>query len=162
MEAKEQLVEITEYFERDAESPHGIPRTNHFDHHVPHLIPRRELVCRDGHVLSIDLQRLSCSGVITRTYLKIVDSMNMLKYRYVHAAAARRPMGTDSGTFSGGTHPRRAPWAQAGPHTCGPGSGVVDSEHGGAMAPAPQCYPHDKTVHRRFQQWCAREVLREI
>jgi len=26
----------------------------------------------------------------------------------------------------------------------------------------PQCYPHDKTVHRRFQQWCEREVLREI
>ena len=26
----------------------------------------------------------------------------------------------------------------------------------------PQCYPHYKTVHRRFQQWCEREVLREI
>lgn len=25
-----------------------------------------------------------------------------------------------------------------------------------------QCYPTDKTVHRRFQQWCEREVLREI
>ena len=25
----------------------------------------------------------------------------------------------------------------------------------------PHCYPHDKTVHRRFQQWCEREVLRE-
>ena len=25
-----------------------------------------------------------------------------------------------------------------------------------------QCYPNDKTVHRRFQQWCEREVLREI
>jgi len=24
-----------------------------------------------------------------------------------------------------------------------------------------QCYPTDKTVHRRFQQWCEREVLRE-
>jgi transposase len=25
----------------------------------------------------------------------------------------------------------------------------------------PQCYPNDKTVHRRFQQWREREVLRE-
>jgi transposase len=26
----------------------------------------------------------------------------------------------------------------------------------------PQCYPNYKTVHRRFQQWCEREVLREV
>lgn len=26
----------------------------------------------------------------------------------------------------------------------------------------PQCYPNYKTVHRRFQQWCAREILRGI
>jgi transposase len=26
----------------------------------------------------------------------------------------------------------------------------------------PQCYPNDKTVHRRFQQWCQREVLRDV
>jgi transposase len=26
----------------------------------------------------------------------------------------------------------------------------------------PQCYPNYKTVHRRVQQWCQREVLREI
>ncbi len=26
----------------------------------------------------------------------------------------------------------------------------------------PQCYPNYKTVHRRLQQWCQREVLREI
>lgn len=26
----------------------------------------------------------------------------------------------------------------------------------------PQCSPNDKPVHRRFQQWCEREVLREI
>jgi hypothetical protein len=25
-----------------------------------------------------------------------------------------------------------------------------------------KCYSHDKTVHRRFQQWCEREVRREI
>ena len=24
----------------------------------------------------------------------------------------------------------------------------------------PQCYPNYKTMHRRFQQWCEREVLR--
>lgn len=26
----------------------------------------------------------------------------------------------------------------------------------------PQCYPNYKTVHRRFQHWCERDVLREI
>lgn len=26
----------------------------------------------------------------------------------------------------------------------------------------PQCYPNYKTVHRRFQQWCQREVLCEV
>lgn len=26
----------------------------------------------------------------------------------------------------------------------------------------PQCYPNYKTVHRRFQQWCERKVLRDI
>ena len=26
----------------------------------------------------------------------------------------------------------------------------------------PQCYPNYKTVHRRFQQWCRNEVLREV
>ena len=26
----------------------------------------------------------------------------------------------------------------------------------------PQCYPNYTTLHRRFQQWCEREVLREI
>jgi transposase len=26
----------------------------------------------------------------------------------------------------------------------------------------PQCYPNYKTVHRRFQQWCEREVLRDV
>ncbi|MDH4084337.1 MAG: transposase [Nitrospira sp.] len=26
----------------------------------------------------------------------------------------------------------------------------------------PQCYPNDKKVHRRFQQWCQQEVLREV
>jgi transposase len=26
----------------------------------------------------------------------------------------------------------------------------------------PQCYPNYKTVHRRFQQWCRSEVLRDV
>ena len=26
----------------------------------------------------------------------------------------------------------------------------------------PQCYPNYKTVHRRFQQWCREEVLRDV
>jgi hypothetical protein len=30
------------------------------------------------------------------------------------------------------------------------------------MAPAAAVLPNYNTVHRRFQHWCAREVLREI
>ncbi len=26
----------------------------------------------------------------------------------------------------------------------------------------PQCYPNYKTVHRRFQNWCRSEVLRDV
>jgi len=26
----------------------------------------------------------------------------------------------------------------------------------------PQCYSNYKTVHRRFQQWCQNEVLRDV
>ncbi len=26
----------------------------------------------------------------------------------------------------------------------------------------PQCYPNYKTVHRRFQRWCAQEILRDL
>ena len=26
----------------------------------------------------------------------------------------------------------------------------------------PQCFPNYKTVHRRFQQWCRQEVLRDV
>src|SRR3569623_2948242 len=26
----------------------------------------------------------------------------------------------------------------------------------------PQCYPNYKTVHRRFQNWCRNEVLRDV
>lgn len=26
----------------------------------------------------------------------------------------------------------------------------------------PQCYPNYKTVHRRFQHWCRKAVLREV
>jgi transposase len=26
----------------------------------------------------------------------------------------------------------------------------------------PQCYPNYKTVHRRFQHWCEREILRAV
>src|SRR5207237_5947674 len=26
----------------------------------------------------------------------------------------------------------------------------------------PQCYPHYKTAHRRFQIWCRSEVLRQV
>jgi hypothetical protein len=26
----------------------------------------------------------------------------------------------------------------------------------------PQCHPHDWTVHHRVQEWCEREVLRDV
>ena len=42
------------------------------------------------------------------------------------------------------------------------GRGAVDSEHRVQWHMLPQCYPNYKTVHRRFQQWCEREILREI
>ncbi len=39
---------------------------------------------------------------------------------------------------------------------------LVDTEHRCPMAPAPPVLSELKTVHRRFQQWCQREVLREV
>lgn len=38
----------------------------------------------------------------------------------------------------------------------------MDSEHRRAVAPAAAGYPNYQTVPRRIQQWCEREVLREI
>jgi len=40
--------------------------------------------------------------------------------------------------------------------------GALDSEHRGVMAPVAAMVSQLQTVHRRFQQWCPREVLREI
>lgn len=39
---------------------------------------------------------------------------------------------------------------------------LLDSEYRGPGHFPPQCYPTYKTVHRRFQQWCQQEVLREV
>ena len=38
----------------------------------------------------------------------------------------------------------------------------VDSEHQGAVAPAAAVLSQLQTVQRRFQQWCEREMLRDI
>ena len=97
-----------------------------------------------------------------RTYLKIIDSMNMLKYKYVHAALTRRPMGTDSGAFPRGAHPGERPRPQARPTRAVLEAVVWILNTGAQWHLLSQCYPNDKTVHRRFQQWCDREVLREI
>ena len=71
-------------------------------------------------------------------------------------------MGTDSGLLPRGEYSRRPPRTQAHTDARSVGSGAVDSEHRGTVAHASACYPNYKTVHRRFQQWCEREVLREI
>jgi hypothetical protein len=76
------------------------------------------------------------NSLVTRTYLKIVDSMPTLRYIYAHAALERRTVGADSGPVPRGTPPRGTAGPQAHPHTGGPGSGLVDSEHWGPMAPA--------------------------
>src|SRR5215831_4839128 len=67
--------------------------------------------------------------------------MNVRTYKYVPVALARRPMGTDSGAFPRGTHSGQPPRPQARPHAWGPGSGLVDSEHRGPMAPAAAVLP---------------------
>ncbi len=71
-------------------------------------------------------------------------------------------MGTDSEAFSRGTYPRRLPGPQAGVGSHRVRNGPVDSEHGRTVAHAAAVLPQLQTVHRRFQQWCGREVLREI
>lgn len=76
-----------------------------------------------------------------RTYLKMVDSMNIRTYKSVHAAPARRPVGMDSGAFSRGTHPRESPGPQAGAGASCLGGGALDSEHRCAMAPAAPGLP---------------------
>ena len=97
-----------------------------------------------------------------RTYLKIIDSMTMLKYKYVHAPLARRPMGTDSGAFPRGTHPGEPPGRKPVPTRAVLEAVLWILNTGAQWHVLPQCYPNDKTVHRRFQQWCEREVLRDI
>src|SRR3970282_543351 len=59
-----------------------------------------------------------------------------------------RAVGTDPGTLSGGTHSR------------GPARRKADT--GAQWHMLPQSYPNYKTVHRRFQQWCREEVLRNV
>src|SRR5262245_45705087 len=72
----------------------------------------------------------------TRTYLKIVVPMKKVPIMCPHAAVARRPMGTDSETFSRGAHPGTPPGAQAHAHARRVGNGALDSEHGRAVAHA--------------------------
>lgn len=74
---------------------------------------------------------------ITRTYLKIIDSMTAGPYTCSHAAVVRRSMGTNSVAFSRGAYSRRSPGPQTDPNPSRPGSGALDSKHGCAMASAP-------------------------
>src|SRR5215467_3319432 len=88
--------------------------------------------------------------------------MNVLTYNYVHAATARRPMGTDPRARSRGTHPGGPRGPQAGSGASSRGSGAVDSQYRRAIGPAAGVLPNYTTVHRRFQQWCERAVRREM
>jgi len=112
----------------------------------------------------IEEHRLGKGTPFSRTYLKIVDSMDVLRYKYVHAATARRPMGTDSGPWSGGADPRPPPRDGRTPVPARTGLEAVlwMLNTGAQWHLLPPWYPHDKTVPRRFQQWGEREVLREI
>ncbi len=70
-------------------------------------------------------------------------------------------MGAHPGAVPGGKHPRKPSGAQTRARTRSLGGGALDSQHRSPVA-LPQCYPNYKTVHRRFQQWCTQEVLRNI
>ena len=72
-------------------------------------------------------------------------------------------MGMNSATPSQGIHPRRSPR----PRVPVLARAVLEAvlwilNTGAQWYMLPQCYPNDTTVHGRFQQWCEREVLREI
>src|SRR5581483_2582740 len=75
-------------------------------------------------------------SMITRTYLKIVDSLMRGTYKAARASIARRPMGTDSGLCSRGTHPGQSSGPQAGARPRDLGSRALDFEHRRAVAPA--------------------------
>ena len=71
-------------------------------------------------------------------------------------------MGTDSGAFPRGEHSRRSPWTQAGATRAVLEAVLWILNTGAQWHMLPQYYPNYKTVHRRFQQWCEREVLRQV
>src|SRR5215472_15389475 len=79
---------------------------------------------------------MGCQTKLVRTYLKIVDSVNIRTYQYIHATTARRPMGTDSGAFPRRTHSGQQTRPQTRASTRHLGGGALDSEHGCAMAHA--------------------------
>src|SRR5512140_2076859 len=65
----------------------------------PHLAPAAHPGAGSSHSTMPKSASRPGGRNITRTYLKIVDMVNTRTYNSVHAAIARRPMGTHSGTL---------------------------------------------------------------
>jgi transposase len=74
-----------------------------------------------------------------------------------------RAMGADSGAFSRREHPGGSSRTQTGARARAVLEAVLWILDSGAQwHMLPQCDPNHKTVHRRFRQWCGREVPRNV
>ncbi|MDR4468305.1 MAG: IS5 family transposase [Nitrospira sp.] len=71
-------------------------------------------------------------------------------------------MGSHSRTFPRRTPPEQSSWPETDSNPSRLGGRLWILNTGAQWQFLPQCYPNYKTVHRRFQQWCQREVLREV
>lgn len=78
-----------------------------------------------------------------------------------YAAVARRPMGTDSEALPREHIPEGRPGRNPVPTRDVLEAVLWILNTGAQWHRLSQCYPNYKTVHRRFPQWCEREVLRE-
>ena len=103
------------------------------------------------------------NSIIIRTYLKIIELMEVGSFNCMHGSVEQRAVGTDSGSI----FPRRhIPEGRPGRKPV-PARAVLEAvlwilNTGAQWLMLSQSYPNYKTVHRRFQQWCERQVLRDV
>src|SRR5690348_16896575 len=71
-------------------------------------------------------------------------------------------MGPNPRTFSRRAHLGQSAWPQTHPPRAVLEAVLWILNTGAQGHLLPQGYPNYKTVHRRFQQWCHQEVLREV